>query len=276
MKGSILGLLMLVVGAAAGFGIHQYLEPDHGLWTSLMDRVAGRASDVEAVEQPSLEAIEKKIDELSQLAQRNDRASASRRASVLLDQVDRVYDALVRDPRFGETKLSKLRVSTLHAKYAGAKVNRAQLAEPFQEFANRLVAQRPDSNEAAQATLLQVLVKHDLGQPAGQDLFEDLDDYAATYSQSLSAMLYCQVAQELVQNEQDESAKTVLHRGLQTYRSTPAAGQLVRQLIDLKLSKAPAPGFTQADWNNEMQALQLAVATRAEAGSGVYARLRRT
>lgn len=268
---------MLVVGAAAGFGAHQYLQPDNGLWTSLMDRVAGLATAVEPKE-PSLKAIEETIDELSQLAQRNDRASASRRASVLLDQVDHAYDVLIQDPRFDETKLSELRVSTLHAKYAGAKVNRAQLAEPFREFADRLIAQRPDSNEAAQATLLQVLVKHDLRQPAAEDLFEDLDDYAATYSQSLSAMLYCQVAEELVQNEQAESAKTVLHRGIRTYRATPAAGQLVHQLIDLRLSKAPASGYTQADWDNQMQALQfVAVAkARAAARSAVLARPRRS
>lgn len=275
VKGSTFGLLMLVVGAATGFGVHQYLQCDSGLWASLMNETAGRTNAVES-DEPSLEAIEETIEELSQLAQQHGPVSASRRASFLLDRVDRAYGALVQDPQFGETKLRQLRISTLHAKYAGAKVDRAQLAEPFQEFADRLIAERPDSNEAAQATLLQLLVKHDLCRPAAQDLFDDLDDYAAGYSQLLGTMLYCQVSQELVQNGQAESAKTVLHRGIQTYRSTPAAGKLVRQLIDLRLSEAPAPGFTQADWDRKIQSLRHATATRTATGSGAYPQLRRT
>ena len=267
---------MLIVGAAAGFGVHQYLQPDNGLWASLINETAARPTNAVESEEPSLETIEEVIEELSRLAQQHDPVSASRRASFLLDQADCAYAALVRDPQFGETKLRQLRISTLHAKYAAARVDHAQLAEPFQEFADRLIAERPDSNEAAQATLLQLLVKHDLCQPAAQELFDDLDDYAASYSQSLGTMLYCQVSQELARNEQAESAKTVLHRGIQTYRSTPAAGKLVRQLIDLRLSEAPAPGFTQTDWDRKIQSLRHAAATRAAAGSGIYPRLRRT
>ena len=255
MKRWAFGSLMLFLATATGFGIHQYSQRQGGLWGSLMDEIAGREKTVES-EVPSLEAIEEKIQKLSQLAEGNDLASASQKASALLDQVDHAYSVLAEDPQLDETKLRRLRISTLHAKYAGAKVDRAQLAEPFRDFADRLIAEQPKSPEAAQAALLQLLVKHDLRQPAAQNLFVDLDDYATSYSQSLGAVLFCRVAQELVQNEQTESAKAVLQRGIRTYRSTPAAGKLVRQSVDLNLSKPPPPGFTQSDWDKAMRALE--------------------
>ncbi len=264
MKGSIFGLLTLVFAAAAGFGGHQYLQREHGFWGSLEDEIAGRADPVES-EKPSLEAIEKNIQELFQLTQGNDRASASQRASVLLAQVDHAYGVLAQDPQFDETKLRRLRISTLQAKYAGAKVNRAQLAEPFQDFADRLISERPRSSDAAQAALLQLLVEHDLRRPAAQDLFGDLDDYTAVHSQSLGLTLFCQVAQELAQNEQTESAEAVLQHGIRTYRSTPVAGELVRQLADLRRSKTSES--TQSDWNKMQQMLLYEAQASAKANS---------
>ena len=193
----------------------------------------------------------------------------------MLEQVDHAYNALTQDPRFDQTKLPQLRVSTLHAKYAGAKVNRAELAEPFRAFAEQLIAEQPKSNEAAQAAMLQLLVKHDPCRPAAEDLFSDLDDYAATYPQSLGVMLFCQIAEELVQNGQAEFAKAVLQRGARTYQSTPAGRELVHQLASLHLDKASASGLAQADWDKSLRALEHKASARAGVG-GAYSRLGKT
>ena len=274
MKALFFGLFSIAVAAAAAFGAHQYLQGEKGFLAPWMKGAAGPAIAVEA-EEPSPEMIARKTQRLFQLVEDKDRASASRRATALLDQVDHAYEALMQDPQLDDAKLRELRTSTLHAKYAGAMVNRAELGEPFRNFTERLITERPKSNEAAQAAMLQLLVKHDLCRPAAAELFSDLDDYTATYPQSLGLMLFCRVAEELVKNGQAEFAKAVLQRGIRTYQSTPAGRELVRLSADLHLDNDSVAGLTQADWDKTVLALQHKVSA-AGAAAGAYSRLRRT
>ncbi|KKL70024.1 hypothetical protein LCGC14_2109050 [marine sediment metagenome] len=117
MKALIFGLFSIAIAAAAAFGAHQYLQGEKGFWAPLMKHVAGPEIAVES-EEPSPEAIAKKTQQLLQLVESNDRESASRRATALLEQVDHAYNALTQDPRtsrceHSSTKPQPARVSVV-------------------------------------------------------------------------------------------------------------------------------------------------------------------
>jgi hypothetical protein len=240
--------LAVVVGVGTAFGVHVYLESDPDLRLGLLDRIAGR-SESAASEPASLELIRKTNEEVFRLAGSGDSGAASPEAPQLHEQLDRAYAELAQALSGDEAQLSELRVSTLHGKYAAVRIDRDWFAKPFLEFADRLIAECSTGPEAGQAAMLRIVVQHDLRRPPTRDLLEDLDRFALSHPPSLGTMAYCLTAQELVQNNQSKAAETVLRHGIQTYRSTPVAGTLVNQLVDLGLSDAAAPGITQIGWN---------------------------
>jgi hypothetical protein len=242
-----LACLALVIGAGTAFGVHRYFQSDPEQRRGLMDQILGR-SDAAPPQPPSLATIQEATEELSRLTARRDLGTSGPRASALVDQLDRAYTALAEQLRGDEARLRELRILTLHAKYAAARVDRDRFAAPLLEYADELIARPDGGGEAGQAAVLQLVVRHDLRHPATRDVLEDLDGFAASHPQSLGAMAFCLAAQELAQNGHPKSAEAVLRHGINVYRATPAAGTLVNQLVDLGLSKAPRPGITQAGW----------------------------
>lgn len=249
MKGSILTMFAAGVVAIATFAIHQYYQGDPSAGLNLVAEVF-RGEHRARPKPASLEAIQKKTEELAQLvACSDDHASANQQASVLLDELERMRIAIEQDLQGDEAQLSELRISTLHAKYIAAQFDREQFAEPFLEFADRLIAEQPKSRAADQAAVLRLVSQHDLCRPATRDVLQDLDTFAASHPQSLGAMAFCLVAQELAQNEQPKSAESVLRHGIDMFRSTAASGTLVKQLVDLGFSKVHEPEFPQGGWS---------------------------
>jgi hypothetical protein len=247
MKGFVLAIFAAVV-AIATFAIHQYCQGDQTAGLSLVTEILRREHGARS-EPPSLEAIQKKTEELTQLmACRDEHASANQQASVLLDELDRMRIAIEQDPQGDEAQLSELRISTLHVKYIASQIDRDQFAKPFLEFADRLIAEQPKGRAAEQAAMLRLVAQHDLRRPATREVLQDLDGFAASHPQSLGAMAFCLVAQELVQNKQPESAESVLRHGIDMFRSTAASGTLVKQLVDLGFCKAPESEFPQGAW----------------------------
>jgi hypothetical protein len=261
MNKSILLVLAVVVGSGTAFGVHRYLEGGGSPRLGLIDRITG-GSDASVSERPSLEAIRKTSEELSQLAARREFGKVSLRAADLLVGLDQAYTVLAEELRGDEAQLSELRIATLHAKYAAVRIDRDWFAEPFLEFADQLIAEQPTGGDADQAAVLRLVVRHDLRRPATSDVINDLDRFANSHSQVLGAIAFRLVAQELAHNEHPQSAEAVLRHGLRTYRSTPVAGTLVNELVELGLSKAPPAGITPFG----LQALERCYGSKAAAG----------
>ncbi len=273
MKGFVLAIFAAVV-AISTFAIHQYCQGDQSAGLSLVAEIFRREHGARS-EPPSLEAIQKKTEELAELiACRDEHASATQQASVLLDELERMRIAIEPDLKGDEAQLSELRISTLYAKYIASQIDRDQFAEPFLEFADRLIAEQPKSDAADQAAMLRLVAQHDLRRPATREVLQDLDGFAASHPQSLGAMAFCLVAQELVQNKQPESAESVLRHGIDMFRSTAASGTLVKELVDLGFCKAPESEFPQGAWN-AMGRMYGHTANRADK-CGPKSKLRRT
>jgi hypothetical protein len=275
MKRSILGILGLVVAAGAGFGVHQYLQGQHGLLLPWISEIMGPA-EVAVCEQPSLEMIETKTKELLQLSASKDRLEANQHAFSLLEQVDRAHSALVAQAQGDQTRWRQICTAVLHAKFAGARVEPDRFVVPFREFADRLIQEHPNSWAASQAAMLQSLVKYDPRCPVTQDVLVRLHDDAATHSETQGVRLFCLFARELVRNGHAESAEAVLRHGVRTYQTTPAAGTLVTQMIDLGFSEAPRSELTQTDWNLMTRAIEAQNSNGTQTACEVGPRLQRT
>jgi len=260
--------MVLVLALGVGFAIHQFLLRQGEVELPLLGKIDASSLGPNRNLTP-LETIEEATDGLLQLARSSDQATARKHVAELLDNVDRAYAALDQGSEAEPDVLSAARRKPLHARYAAARIDRGRFAGPFLGFAETLKKAAPRSTDAANAALLQFLVKHDFRRPVSSGVYEELKDYASHYPQKHGAALHCAVAEELVRNRQLSSAEKVLRRGIQHYDSTPVAGMLVNELVDLGFSEASSRKVTQDDWQRMMRTIESKAAARAQsAGFG--------
>ena len=249
-------LAAFLLAACAGVGVQLFLNSgsDNSL-AQPNQKTAPRA-------RAPLDVINSAAGELTRLAQAEVTSWSSHQAASLLNKIEVSFAALQQDERANDSDVAQARHALLIARYESATIDRSRFGKPFDEYAQQLISENPESELACQAKILQLLARHDLRRPVDRRLRIDLEEFVADHTPEQGTMLYCLASRELVRHDQPDSAKTVLQHGIKAYQSTPAAVfVLVNKSADLELSQAPPPQDTQAQYESMMRSYE----ARAEA-----------
>ena len=139
--------------------------------------------------------------------------------------------------------------SLLHALFAAAKVCPADYRAPFEQLVEQTVTDTADDDIAAEARVLEFLVKHPLQTVVTQDVVNDLREFARSYPRSAWGIsLFSAASSRLWLAKQAESAEQVLTMGLQMYEQHPGRVELVKQLIDQGHRPPPKCQISEAEY----------------------------
>ncbi len=255
MKHALIGFLAFLLAVVAGVGV---------------DRIAfsGGKFQLPFLRQetytPPLEVITETLQHLANSVEADADPLVSDQAAGLLNKIDVASARLERDESCDKAKLWEALNSILIARYAGVVIDRSRFAKPFDDFAQQLISEYPQSAIACNAEMLQLLARHNFHQPVDHELAADIEGFAANHTPQQGADLYCLVAVELVRNRQPDAAKAIVRQGIKAYQSSPwVISQLVNQSANLALSKPPPPSITQAQFNAMMRSYEAPCRTRS-------------
>jgi hypothetical protein len=261
MKGSNSTIGVMLVAAGLGFAGHHYLLRNGAGTLPFLGPLDAGVTAVEP--DPAEQRLQSASEELLQMTLESDQRLPDQKVQTLMEQLDQAYTELARDLADDTEEAKALRASTLYAKYAAARFSPATYGRTFWDFAETLKRAGPENPEAANAALLQVLVKTDFQRPSLETIQRDLKEFTDIYPAKQGAALYCLVAEELVTANRNLAAEKILRQGIANYDSSPVAGMLVNQLVDLGFTKTQPGENRGRTYSRVMRAMQARAMAKA-------------
>ena len=225
--------VMALLGVAAIAG-HQYWTLHHAEQASdVVDGEPLSVADPDVEPKEVLKSLNKATSELIAWSNNEKSDAAAKQVQELLT---RVVEGHVELQALGEDDqhFQQSRWNMLYATYAATTVDPAMHRGAFDEMTSQLLSNEPNSELAANAALLRVLVQHNLERPVTRDLFVDLDKFTSAYPPALGIKLFELIARDLMRSGQSDSAKIVLQYGVKTYQGTSAATTLSGMLAKVE------------------------------------------
>ncbi len=243
MRLVVVFLLTLLI-AAGGFWGYPYVVGAMGSPAVEVDDESAEeevesVSDPVAEEAPSLETMSAAVKELIDISV-GDTTADSDKVADLFARIVQTHIAITKNSATSH-EAEQSHFNLLYGAYAAVKIDPDRYRNHFDGLTSQIVADDPKSKLASNASLLRILAKHDLSQPATTDLFQDLNHFVVRYSPELGARLFSTLSRELFSNNQKPSAELVLQHGIKTYRSRPESELLSDQLTSLGFAPPKQP-----------------------------------
>jgi hypothetical protein len=245
----VLGLLLLVTGAAT-FGAHQlYLEPGQRA-PFVREAIERYYADAPSADIPLNERIEDLYScedqiwtilvEYERQAPRG-RIESREQTAGLLERISShlatIESGDVTANDYDQADAARIaKLVDLRASFAAVQLAPGLHQERFRSRAKDLITDSSQSESAVLASYLGIVNEHDYSAPVTTDCRSDLLRFASRFPENrFGPMLFSTISSRFWQSHQSDSATQVLELAVETYRGQSSMGVLISQLANQQL-----------------------------------------
>ncbi len=245
----VLGLLLLVTGAAT-FGAHQlYLEPGQRapFVREAIERYYADASSADISLDERIEDLYSCEDQIWTILVEYERQTprgrieAREQTAGLLERISShlatIESGDVTANDYDQADAARIvKLVDLRASFAAAQIAPGLHQDRFRSRTNDIVTDRSQSESAVLAYYLSIFNEHDYSAPVTVECRTDLLRFASTFPKSrFGPLLFSTVSREFWRTRQSDSATQVLELAVETYRGQTSMGVLISQLAGQQL-----------------------------------------